>query len=699
LSNFWDAQGEVKKRLGMLLAFLFLIVFLLVMRLFWIQVIQADELQTKAENQWNRNIFTEAPRGSIYDRNGNLLASSSPRKTVAAIPGYVENPEETARVLSHVLDMEVSRLKGLLMSSRDLIYLKRKVEPEVAEKIKELELPGITFEIERKRIYPQGNLASQLIGFKGMDEGLMGLESKFEEELRGEKGNFFYSSDAKNRPLPFQTDRYALPKKGKDLVLTIDSTIQYILERELSLALEKYKADEVMGLAMDPQTGEILAVSSKPDFDPENYGEYDRSKMSLSPFTMTFEPGSTLKIATLMAAVEEGIFNGNETFRCEGSTEVADAEIGCWTSDRGGHGEIDFRKAVLASCNVGFMELGERLGKDTLLSYLHSFGFGSVTGIDYPGESSGIIFSPQATGPVELATTAFGQGVSVTPLQQVTAFSAIANGGYLMQPYLVKEFRGMEGNVVEKNEPQKIRQIISQETARQIADIMKETVEEGSGINASIDGYSIAGKTGTAQKVGADGNYIAGEFILSFVGFMPVEQPQIILYIAVDNAQRGSQWGSYVSAPIFHRVMTDVIEYKEMEPREERVLPAGGVIEIPDLKGLSPEKAEDQLAEIGLNLETIGDGEQIKKQTPAGGSHVSKEADIIAYIGDKILPDGEVKIPDLEGKTMADAETILGWFELTLESEGNGVVIDQYPRPGSKVEPGEKVDVIFSQSE
>ncbi len=699
MSVFWNSQGQIKNRLRVLLGLFLFIVFLLVIRLFWIQVIQADELQNKAQEQWNRNIFTEAPRGSIYDRNGNLLASSSPRETVAAIPGYVENPEETARVLSHVLDMEVDRLKSLLTSSRDLIYLKRKVEPEVAQKIRELDLSGITFEMERKRIYPQGKLASQLIGFKGMDEGLMGLESKYEEVLRGEKGNFFFSSDGKNRPLPFEANSYTLPEEGTNLVLTIDSTLQYILERELSLALEEYKADRVMGLAMDPQTGEVLAVSSKPDFDPENYREYDQSKMSLDPFTMTFEPGSTLKIATLMAAVEEGIYDGKETFECKGSREVADAEIGCWTSDRGGHEEINFREAMLASCNVGFMELGERLGKDTLLSYLRSFGFGSKTGVDYPGESRGIIFSPQETGPVELATTAFGQGVSVTPLQQVSAFSAVANGGYLMQPYVVKEFQDMEGNVVERNEPQKIRQVVSQETGREVADIMKETVQEGSGINAHIEGHSIAGKTGTAQKVGEDGNYIAGEFILSFVGFMPVEEPQIILYIAVDNARKGSQWGSFVSAPIFHRVMTDVIEYKEMEPRDERVLPEGGVIEAPDLKGLSPGEAEDQLAEIGLDLELMGDGDLIKKQTPESGSHVSKEANIIVYVGDKILPGGEVKVPDLEGKTMEDAETILGWFGLTLESEGNGVVLDQYPRPGSKVEPGEKVDVIFSQSE
>lgn len=689
---------DVRKRLIIVFIFLLVLTFFLIVRLFWIQVVQADELYQKAWEQWNRSIPARSPRGSIYDRNGRLLAGSSTVETVVAIPAQIENSQETANLLSGVLDEDPSRLKELLTRPRAAVYLKRKVDKEVAQKVRDLKITGITFTTEGKRFYPQGSLASQLLGFVGMDQGWSGLEIMYEEELQGKEGRLFFPSDNKNRPIPHEVRRFIPPKNGKDLYLTIDDTIQYIVERELERALNEYGAKQAIALGVDPSTGEVLAVCSKPDFDPEQYSKYDPKYWKLTPITGTFEPGSTFKLATLMAAVEEGIYNENENFYCPGSLEVAGRKIGCWTSSRGGHGSINYLEAVLGSCNPAFMVLGQRLGKDKLFSYYKTFGFGAKTGIDYPGEGSGIIFEPSQVGPLELATSSFGQGVSVTPLQQVMAYAAIANGGYLMKPYVVKEIKDHEGNIFLKNEPQVVRQMISTETSRKVAGIMEKVVTSGSGINAYIEGYRIAGKTGTAQKVGSGGGYLSGDFILSFVGFVPLEKPQIILYIAVDGATKGSQWGSQICAPIFHRIMKDVLNYLGMQPREENVLPEGGIIEVPDLIDQTLEDAGRILDNKGLLLKTVGEGDKIIDQTPKGGAQVPIHSRIIVYLGEKALPTGKVLVPDLRGSTVEETREILKWLGLGLKEEGSGMAVEQYPKSGTEVSPGKEVSVIFRSS-
>ncbi len=686
---------NVKKRLVILFLFFLSINILLILRLFWIQVVVADDLYQKAWDQWNRSIPASSPRGSIYDRNGRLIAGSSTVETVVGIPAQVEEPGKTASLLSPILNEDASRLEELLTRSRASVYLKRKVDKEVAQSVRDLELPGITFTTEGKRFYPQGSLASQIIGFVGMDQGWSGLEIMYEEELQGKEGRLFFPSDAKNRPIHHEVRRFVPPKNGQDLYLTIDDTIQYIVERELSRAMEEFKAKQATALAVDPLTGEVLAAVGMPDFNPENYGDYDSSLWNLSPVTSTYEPGSTFKLATLMSAVEEGIYDHTEIFFCSGSLKVAGTPIGCWTSGRGGHGSIDFFEAVLGSCNPAFMTLGQRLGEEKLFTYFKTFGFGSKTGIDYPGEGSGIIFEPSQVGPLELATSSFGQGVSVTPLQQVMAYSAIANGGYLMKPYLVKEIRDVEGNIVTENEPQIVRQMISTETSRTITGIMEKVVSEGSGINAFIEGHRVAGKTGTAQKVGSEGGYLAGEFILSFVGFVPADNPQIILYVAVDGATRGSQWGSQVSAPIFHRIMKDVLNYLGTKPREDSVLPEGGIVDVPDLINLSLDEAGMLLDDKGLLIKPIGDGEKIINQTPKGGAQVSLHSRILVYLGGKELPGGEVMVPDLKGSTLKESGEILNWLGLKQKAEGSGIAVEQYPKPGTVVNRGEKIKIIY----
>ena len=695
VSDNVTSQVQAKKRIQVLFAIFLVICLLLVARLFWIQVIKAEELYSQAWTQWNRSIPALSDRGSIYDRNNRLLAGTRNVETVVAIPPHIEDVDKAVSLLAPVLNESSSRIRDLLTRPRSAVYVKRKVSEEVADKVRDLELPGITFTVEGQRYYPQSRLASQILGVVGMDQGLSGVELIYEDRLGGREGRMYFPSDAKNRPIPHEVRRFVLPKGGEDIFLTIDDTIQYIVERELSRAMEEFVPTQAIALAVNPMTGEILAAASKPDYDPSNFAEYDSDRWKLTPITSTFEPGSTFKLATLMAMVEEGMFNPEEKFVCTGSLLVAGNHIGCWTSGRGGHGEIDFTEAVLGSCNPAFMVMGQRLEAERLFGYLRSFGFGSKTGVDYPGEGSGIIFQPSQVGPLELATTAFGQGVSVTPLQQIMAYSAIANGGYLMQPYIVSEIKDVNGNTVHENSPRIVRQIISNESSRVISEIMEKAVVEGSGINAYIEGHRVAGKTGTAQKVGDDGRYIPGNFILSFVGFVPADNPQIMLYIAVDGATKGSQWGSQISAPIFKRIMKDVLNYLGTKPREDTILPSGGIMDVPDLTGLTLVEAGQALDDKALLIKSVGDGDVIERQTPKPGAQVTLHSRVIVYTGGQQLPTGEVAVPDLRGSTYNEVGEILSWLGLKQKAEGSGYAVEQYPRQGTIVNRGSEVSVIY----
>lgn len=684
---------NVKRRLFVLFIIFLIVSLTLIARLAWIQIVQADELYERAWEQWNRSIPAQSPRGAIYDRNQELVAGSSTVETIVAIPPRIEDPHRTAEALASVLEMSKENIEDMLTMERAAVYLKRKVDDEMAQEVREMELEGITFTPEGNRVYPRGNLASQILGVVGIDQGWSGLELYYEEELQGSEGQMYFPSDARGEQIPHEIKRFVPPRSGLDLHLTVDETIQHILERELSRAMVEHEARRVMGIAVNPQTGEVLAASSKPDFDPENYSEYEPRNWSLAPVTDSFEPGSTLKLVTLAAAIEEGIYDMEEDFYCKGYKEVAGSRISCWTRD--GHGDIDFLEAVQGSCNPAFITLGEKLGKERLFNYLDGFGFGEKSGIDYPGEGEGLIFHPDNIGPVELATSSFGQGVSVTPLQQVMAVSAMANGGYLMEPYLVKEIRDEEGDLIKESEPTVKRQVISEQNSQLMKEIMESVVEEGSGVNAYMEGYRVAGKTGTAQKVGPEGTYLSGDFILSFIGFAPVEDPQVLIYVAVDGSLRGSQWGGQVSAPLFRRIMEDVLSYKEIYPDNTAEPQEVSMVEVPGLVGLSADEAAEVLYEEGLKLEPVGTGEQIVKQTPEPGSRVPLQSRIITYFQEEELSSEETVVPDLKGFTIREARQIAGWVDLDLEVRGSGIAVDQDPPPHEVVNRGEKLVVEF----
>lgn len=685
----------VKKRLIFLFFCLAAAVAGLIVRLGYIHFVMAGELQRQAMEQWMRGAPAQAKRGQILDTKGRILAGSAASFSVLAYPAQISDKDDAAWRLAPVLEMEEEKVRELIGRQSSSVYLKRRADEDLARAVRELNIRGIHFPQEPKRYYPHGRLASQLLGFVGIDQGWGGLESRYEDELKGVPGRYEFQADGRGRQVPQGISKFVPPKDGHNLILTIDQSIQFIMEQEMDRAMLELEPKGIISIAVNPKTGEILAIAGKPDFDPNNYNEYPEETRKLTPITNTFEPGSTFKLVTLAASIEEGKYKASEGFFCPGFFRIGGHSIGCWTRGRGGHGAIDFTKAVLGSCNPAFITLGQRIGADKLMEYVKAFGFGEKTGVDVIGEGTGILFSPKQYGPVEAATTSFGQGVSVTPLQQVMAVAAMANGGDLLRPYVVKEVRDADGNLIRKQEPQVVRRVVSKETSREVVRIMELVTTEGSGKNAQVEGYRIAGKTGTAQKVGPGGRYIPGEFILSFVGFAPAEDPQILLYIAVDAPQVGPQWGSQVAAPISRRMMERMLKYLNIPPSTAKVNEPLRLTEVPDLIGKTLEEADILVDTTGLLVRFVGSGDKILNQTPKPGARVPLHTQVLVYLGPGVA-ENEVVVPDVTGKTMREAGEILGWLGLRINSTGSGVAVRQDPKPQTRVKANSVVHVEFA---
>ncbi|EXX92550.1 stage V sporulation protein D, partial [Paenibacillus darwinianus] len=612
--------------LGAIVAFLALAV-----RLGYVQLWNGKELAAKAEDSWRRNIPFSAKRGEILDRNGIRLAYNISSPTVMAIPAQVKDPAGTAAKLAKALGMKEETLYGLITKKQLIVRIQpggRKISTEKAQQIRGLGLPGIVVAEDNKRYNPYGSFAAHVLGFTGIDnQGLTGVELTYDKLLSGLSGSVSFLSDAKGRQMPGSSDTYSKPKDGLNLQLTIDKQIQSIMERELDQAMVKHRADSVFAIAMDPNNGEILAMASRPTYEPAKFREvpaeiYNRNL----PIWMTYEPGSTFKIITLAAALQEKKVDlKNERFFDPGAIEVGGARLRCWK--KGGHGSQTFLEVVENSCNPGFVTLGQRLGKDKLFQYIRNFGFGAKTGIDLRGEGNGILFKLNRVGPVELATTAFGQGVSVTPIQQIAAVSAAINGGTLYKPHVAKAWYQPEtGRIIDTIEPEKVRQVISPETSKQVREALESVVAKGTGRNAFIDGYRVGGKTGTAQKV-INGRYSPNEHIVSFVGFAPADDPKIVIYVAVDNPQ-GIQFGGLVAAPIVRNIMADALVQLGVEPRKDQ-LPRDykfgetPVVTVPNLVGKTVSELYEDL-NMNFNLASAGTGSTVIRQAPAAGARVER---------------------------------------------------------------------------
>ena len=616
-------------------------VFLLIdLRLGYVQLYIGNMLTGKAKDSWSRNIPFEPKRGEILDRNGIALATNLSAPTIYVVPRQVENPQETAEKLANALDASVEETFKEISKQQSSVRLSkgRKISHEKAKEIKSLELKGVYIAEDSIRYYPNGEYLSHVLGFTGIDnQGLMGIELSYDEELRGEKGYVKFYADAKGKRMENMVDDYRPPTNGNNLYLTIDSKIQTIMEREFDIAEATYSPDGIVGIAMDPKTGEILAMASRPTFNPSKYQEVPSEVYNRNlPVWSTYEPGSTFKIITLAAALEEKKVNlENEHFYDGGHVEVGGSTLHCWK--RGGHGSQTFLEVVQNSCNPGFVELGNRLGKEKLFSYINKFGFGKRTGIDLAGEGTGILFNLERVGPVEQATTAFGQGVSVTPIQQVAAVSAAVNGGILYTPYVAKKLVDpLTGKVTMEKTPQEKRRVISEDTSKKVREALETVVALGSGKGAYIEQYRVGGKTGTAQKV-KDGVYLKDNHIVSFIGFAPADDPEVVVYVAVDNPKGTIQFGGVVAAPIVGNIMKDALIQLNVKPRKgglekEKAWNDPVMVAIPDLTGLSIEELRTQL--VSLNLDIAGKGDKVVKQSPEPGTKVKEGSTIRIYLGD-----------------------------------------------------------------
>ena len=584
-----------------------------------------EMLTERARDSWSRNIPFEPERGKILDRNGIPIAANQSAPTVFVIPRQIEQAAEAAEKLAPVLNMSKEKLYKQMVknSSIERIAEGRKISFEKAREVQALNLKGVYIAEDSKRHYPFGRYLSQVLGFTGIDnQGLAGLELIYDKELSGNRGSVQYFSDAKGKRMPDMSDDYDPPIDGNDLILTIDTKIQSIMERELDNAEAQYNPDGVIAIAMDPNNGEILAMSSRPSFNPTDFREVPQEVYNRNlPIWSTFEPGSTFKIITLAAALEEGLVDlEHDHFFDPGYTRVGGATLRCWK--KGGHGSQSFLEVVENSCNPGFVEMGNRIGKDKLFKYIREFGFGQKTGIDLVGEGTGILFRKDQVGPVEAATTAFGQGVSVTPIQQVAAVAAAINGGILYQPYIAKELIDpLTGEVSMRKTPVAKKRVISEETSKEIRHTLESVVAQGTGGNAYIDSYRVGGKTGTAQKA-KDGRYLENNHIVSFIGFAPADDPQIVIFVGVDNPKGVVQFGGTVAAPIVKSMMEDALRAMDVKPRKnqiekERTWLDPIMVEVPDLTGMTRIEIQQQM--IDLRLEVSGEGTTVVQQIPEPG--------------------------------------------------------------------------------
>ncbi|KMK77114.1 stage V sporulation protein D [Alkalihalobacillus pseudalcaliphilus] len=632
----------VKKRLLLVFFVGLAIFFIITFRLGYVQFVLGDWLTDLAEDSWSRDVPFEAKRGEILDANGVVLATNVSSPSVLVVPKQVRDPENTAEKLAATLDMDTQRAFEMVTKNASIVKINpegRKISKEKADEVRELRLAGVYIAEDSKRHYPFGSYLSHVLGFAGIDnQGLTGLESYYDEYLKGEKGYVSFFATAKGNRMPNHADEYKAPTDGMDLVLTIDSRVQTIIERELDIAEAKYNPDGAIAIAMNPKTGEILGMSSRPHYNPEQFQAVDPTVYNQNkPVWMQYEPGSTFKIITLAAALEEKEVDLlKDNFYDPGYIKVAGHNLRCWK--KGGHGSQTFLEVVQNSCNPGFVVLGERLGKDRLFDYIEDFGFGTKTGIDLQGEGTGILFNRDRVGPLELATTSFGQGVAVTPIQQVVAVSAAVNGGYIYEPYLAKEWLdSVTGEVVNSHTPVMKRQIISEDTSEQVRFALENVVAQGSGKKAFVDGYRVGGKTGTAQKA-KDGRYLENNYILSFIGFAPADDPEIVVYVAIDNPKDTIQYGGQVAAPIVGTIIGDSLRALGVEKRENQIekeltWPDEPLVEVPDMLGRTRREIHDSYYELQIN--TSGEGKYVVTQSPKPGEKVQSGSTIRLYMGDK----------------------------------------------------------------
>lgn len=627
----------IRKRIFVTL-YVFLFVFIIILlRLGYVQVVKGEAYIDRAFELWTRNIPVSNQRGKIYDRNGKLIVGNTLAPTVSIIPKQVKDKKYTMNTLAGLLGVNSSSIKKHFEKNVSVEIIKpagRNISLETAKKIVAADLPGVYVSSDVIRYYPYGNTLSHVLGIVGIDnQGITGLEFIYDDFLMGTPGSQNIYTDAHGNKFPNLTGNYTSSGSGFDLYLTVDIDIQLTLERVLDNAMALYDPIEAMGLVMHPMTSEVLAMASRPNFDLINYQDYDQELFNRNlPIWKSFEPGSTFKIVTYSAGLEEKVFRTDEHFYDPGFVIVDGTRIRDWKA--GGHGDQTFLEVIQNSCNPGFVEIGRRLGKENLFKYIRDYGFGQKTGIDLLGESTGIVFKDAQIGPVELATSAFGQGNTVTPIQLVNAANASINGGNLNKPYILKGF-GIPGSstLIFQNEKKFIRKVISENTSYVMRDALERVAALGTARSAYIEGYRVGGKTGTAQ-IPIDGVYVPGKYILSFLGIAPMNDPKVSTYIAINQPKTYIQYGGVIVAPMLKEVILDSLSLMNVGkqeggiPRENRWWVDKFMYSVENYIGKSPKL-------IGFHpyykFKIIGDGDTIIAQSPEAGEKIIQDGIVTLY--------------------------------------------------------------------
>ena len=731
--NVRRANRIIQTRSFVLMILMGVVMFvLLFFRLFDLQITRHEELQGKAVNQQTRRTVVTANRGTIYDAGGNILAISSSAETIILSPLEIdnavndtENPvswtkESLAAGLAEILGKDASAIRKRMdnvKSQYEVIQLR--ADEDTAAKVRsyvdENEIAGVHLVADTKRYYPYGSLAAQVIGFVGDENtGLYGLEAYYEKELEGQSGLVISSKDQAENDMLYTYEQYFAAKNGSDLTLTLDTTIQYYLEKGIESMVDKFSAaNGASGIVMDAKTGGILAMASYPNYDLNDFltvsdqtlqerierGESTVADMQLlqwrnKALNDTYEPGSTFKILTLSAALEEGVVDKTTTVNCGGSVNISGYTIHC--SNKNGHGLQTLVQSVGNSCNPAFINYGLRIGSEKFYEYMRSFGLMNTTGIDLGGEAVGVFAADSSFTQLDLACYAFGQNFTVTPLALIAAQAACVNGGYLHTPYLVERITDSNGNVTYRHDNTPVRQVISEQTSATVRECLEYVVASGTGKNGQVAGYRIGGKTGTADKGQT------GDVVVSFLCFAPADDPQVIMLITMDTPSRAT--GTYVSggnmvAPTASTVMAEILPYLGVEPSYSAEELLGMDTTVPNVIGMSVEEAKAKLKDRALSYKIVGDGETITDQTPAGGAIIPGKSSVILYVGEEKSTDKCV-VPHLIGKTPSEANTtataagLLIRFSGTTGSESSSVrVLSQSIDEGTEVEAGTVITV------
>ena len=702
---------------------------LLFAKLYHWQITEHDELQSVAVRQQTLRTTVEASRGTIYDRNGTILAMSASAEDIFLSPKeIVENDQDQnliANGLAEILNLDAADiLKKMEKTNSQYEILKKKADDELADKVREFinenELRGVFLRPTSKRSYPKGTLASQVIGFANDNGGSMGLEATYNDELTGENGMVVTARDRDGRSVLYQYDQYFDAENGCDLHTTLDTTIQYYLEKGVQELEARFGTGKgATGIVMDVNTGAVLAMASLPTYDlnapgkvyndfltsgmteeqiEENMKDLLNKQWRSKAINDTYEPGSTFKTLTLAMALEENVVDLNTGFYCGGNTTIEGQKI--WCSKRTGHGQQNLTQAFANSCNPAFINIGLRVGNAKFYQYMQDFGLLEKTGIDTTGEASGFANSEIKYSTLALACYAFGQNFNVTPVALLAAQCACVNGGYLYTPYLVEEITDQDGNVVSRHDATPIRQVISAETSALVRDIMEYEVTTGTGKNGQVAGYRIGGKTGTADKVG-------GNVIVSFVCFAPADDPQVMMLLTLDEPNKWT--GTYVSggnmvAPVASSVMGEILPYLGIEPSYTAEELVGADKTVPNVVGLSKDAAAERLSANGFSFRTVGSGDTVTDQTPAGGAIVPNSAEIILYLGAEksgekcIVPNVVGDSAAAANRKLTDAGLIMSVSGATGGSSASVRAISQSETPGTEVAAGTVVRVQFSDS-